>query len=207
MYYSKIILGLAISLSASGAAGAQANDVRIVGQMRDVMWKGELPGKIYLDTIASKKNLYGFGPVAYLSGEILSLDGRSYKSVVVSDTAMQVEETYDIKAPFFGYANIAQWKEQTLPDSIQTITQLEQYLDQVTKNARRPFLFRLSGTVKRATIHIVNLPRGATVSSPGEAHRGQQNYGVANEAAEIIGFFQQRIRRYLRTMIPICICI
>lgn len=157
--------------------------------MKNVMWKGQLYGNIDLDTIALKKDLYGLGPVECLSGEILILDGKSYKSTVVSDTSMKVVEDYHIKAPFFGYTNISRWIEQSLPDSIQTIPQLEQYLDQVTKSSPRPFMFRLSGTVEEATIHIVNLPKGSNVSSPAEAHQGQVNYSIKNEASEIVGFF------------------
>lgn len=166
-----------------------ARPVKIVGQMKDVMWKGQLSGKIHLDTIANKTNLYGFGPVEYLAGEILILDGRSYKSTVVSDTTMNVEETYDIKAPFLSYANISSWSAQPLPAHVQTISELEQYLDQVTKNSTRPFMFKLSGPVEKAAIHIVNLPKGSKVSSPAEAHQGQVNYHLTNEQAEIIGFF------------------
>ncbi len=163
--------------------------VKIVGEMKNVMWKGQLYGNIKIDTIANKTNLYGLGPVEYLAGEILIIDGKSYKSTVVSDSTMKVEETYDIKAPFFGYANIAKWAAQTLPDSIQTIQQLEQYLDKVTQFSPRPFMFKLSGTVEQATIHIVNLPKGSKVSSPDEAHNGQKNYELKNEQSEIIGFF------------------
>src|SRR5690554_5190739 len=142
------------------------NEVKIVGEMRNVMWKGQLGGNIHLDTIANKTNLYGLGPVEYLRGEILIIDGKSYKSTVVSDSTMLVEETYNIKAPFLGYTNISQWTEQTLPDNIQTIQQLEVYLDEITKNAPRPFMFKLLGIVERAKIHIVNLPEGSKVSSP-----------------------------------------
>ena len=163
--------------------------VMIVGEMRNVMHKGQLYGNINLDTIANKTNLYGLGPVEYLSGEILIIDGKAYKSTVISDSTMKVEETYEIKAPFFGYANISKWAEQTLPDSIQTIQQLEQYLDKVTKSSPRPFMFKLSGTVEQATIHIVNLPQGSKVSSPDEAHKGQVNYKLENEQSDIIGFF------------------
>jgi acetolactate decarboxylase len=157
--------------------------------MKNVMWKGQLYGNINLDTISNRKNLYGLGPVEYLAGEILIIDGTSYKSTVVSDTTMKVEETYDIKAPFFGYANIAKWTEQTLPDNIQTIQQLEHYLNGVTRSSPRPFMFKLSGTVEQAKIHIVNLPKGSKVSSPDEAHKGQKKYEIKNEQAEIIGFF------------------
>lgn len=176
-------------ISCSSKAQQKTSEVKIVGKMKNVMWKGQLYGNINLDTIANKINLYGLGPVEFLSGEILIIDGKSYKSTVVSETKMKVEETYDIKAPFFGYANITRWTEQTLPDSIQTMQQLEQYLDKVTQSASRPFVFKLCGTVEQATIHIVNLPEGSKVSSPDEAHIGQKNYELKNEQVEIIGFF------------------
>src|SRR5690606_31902196 len=112
-----------------------------------------------------------------------------YKSTVISEDAMRVEETFDIKAPFFAFANIPQWSEATLPDSVLTIPQIEAWLDEMTKNLSRPFLFRLEGIVERAKIHVVNLPEGSKVSSPQDAHKGQVNYQLNNEEVEIIGFF------------------
>ena len=191
MNFKTTLLGLTILalISCSSKAQQTINEVKIVGEMKNVMWKGQLYGNIKLDTISNKTNLFGLGPVEYLAGEILIIDGKSYKSTVVSDTTMKVEETYEIKAPFFGYANISKWTEQTLPDSIQSIQQLEQYLDNLTKSSLRPFMFKLTGTVEKATIHIVNLPKGSKVSSPDEAHKGQKNYELKNEESEIIGFF------------------
>lgn len=189
--FIKILLGLSIFTLANCASKAQhiTNKVKIVGQMKNVMWKGQLYGNINLDTISNKRNLYGLGPVEYLAGEILIIDGKSYKSTVVSDTTMKVEETYAIKAPFFGFNNINNWTEQTLPDDIYTMQQLEQYLDIITKSSSRPFMFKLLGTVEQANIHIVNLPKGSKVSSPDEAHKGQINYELKNERSEIVGFF------------------
>jgi acetolactate decarboxylase len=194
MNFKTTLLGLTILTLTSCSSKAQqtTNEVKIVGEMKNVMWKGQLYGNINLDTIANKTNLYGLGPVEYLSGEILIIDGKSYKSTVTSDTTMKVEETYDIKAPFFGYTNVSKWTEQTLPDSIQTIQQLETYLDKVTKKVPRPFMFKLAGTVELATIHIVNLPKGSKVNSPDEAHKGQKNYELKNEQADIIGFFSTK---------------
>lgn len=191
MKFKTTLLGLTILTltNCMTKAPQTTNEVKIVGQMKNVMWKGQLYGTINLDTITNKTNLYGLGPVEYLAGEIIIIDGKSYKSIATSDTTMKVEETYDIKAPFFGYSNISKWTEQTLPDSIQTIQQLETYLDKVTKNSPRPFMFKLSGTVEQAKIHIVNLPKGSKVSSPDEAHKGQINYELQNEQADIIGFF------------------
>jgi acetolactate decarboxylase len=189
--FKLILTGLIVLFFSSYNTSAQQrnNNVTIVGAMKNVMWKGQLYGNINLDTIANKGDLYGLGPVEYLAGEILIIDGKSYKSTVTSDTTMKVVETYDIKAPFFSYANISKWTEQTLPDSIQTIQHLEIYLGKLTKNLPRPFMFKLIGAVEQATIHIVNLPKGSKVSSPDEAHQGQKNYKLKNEQCEIIGFF------------------
>jgi acetolactate decarboxylase len=165
------------------------NEVKIVGQMKNVMWKGELFGNINLQEIANKEHLYGLGPVEYLAGELLIIDGKSYKSSVLTDSTMKVEETFDVKAPFFAYANVSQWSERALPEAVQTLEQLEKHLDQETKTSPRPFMFKLAGTVEQATIHLVNLPKGAKVSSPNDAHQGQTDYQISNENADIIGFF------------------
>ena len=50
-------------------------------------------------------------------------------------------------------------------------------------------MFRLTGTVETAKIHIVNLPKGSKVSSPDEAHKGQTDFPLTDEQAEIVGFF------------------
>lgn len=163
--------------------------VQIIGEMRNVMHKGELFGSISLDTIANKTNLYGLGPVEYLSGEVLIMNGHAYKSTVVSATEIKIEETFNVKAPFFVYTNVTDWDNVDLPDSIQSIPQLETYLDNTTKNKQRPFAFKLSANVETGDIHIVNLPKGTKVSSPEDAHKNQSTYKLSNEQVDMIGFF------------------
>jgi len=191
LHFKKTIPALTFLLWISFPSMAQqaAGTVNIIGQMKNVMWKGELLGNIHIDTITVKTNLYGLGPVEYLKGEILIMDGVSYQSTVVNDTMMNVEETFDIKAPFFSYAHIARWSRQPLPGDILTMQQLEIYLDSITRSAPRPFLFKLTGIGEQAAIHIVNLPAGTRVRSPAEAHTGQKTYELKNEASEILGFF------------------
>src|SRR5688572_26393491 len=110
-------------------AQSQRNEVKFTGSMKNVMWNGKLEGVIDLATIINKQHLYGVGPVEFLRGEILIIDGKSYRSSV-EGTGMKVEETFEIKAPFFVYANVDRWREQTLPEGIQTIQALETYLEQ-----------------------------------------------------------------------------
>lgn len=164
-------------------------DIKIVGAMKNVMWKGELGSSIDLDTISDKNGIYGLGPVSYLSGELLINNGKSYVSKVTSDSTMTVENTFKTSAPFLVYGNVTEWNEIDLPSDLNTIQDLEKFIDQKTSEFKRPFAFKLIGQVSSAIIHIQNLPEGTKVSSPDEAHQGQTNYNIQNEDAEIIGFF------------------
>lgn len=180
-----------ICLNALGEGQCLTGKVHITGEMRNVMWKGQLEGNIYLDTIANISNVVGLGPLEYLGGEIIVIDGKSYKSIVISDSSMEVVETFNIKAPFFAHANISNWSEELLDVDIQTIQQLESFLDNKMSGSSQPFMFKLAGFVKEATIHVVNLPVGTKVSSPDDAHKGLVKYQMENQEAEIVGFFSK----------------
>jgi acetolactate decarboxylase len=168
------------------------SDVTVIGQMKNVMMKGELFATINLDTISNKKHLFGFGPLEYLKGEILILDGKAYSSKVISDTTMLVVESYKIKAPFFAYATINEWKPIALPDSIFNLIQLENYLNVISVNDTKPYLFKLEGQIDSAKVHVVNLPEGTIVQSPDEAHQGLKHYHLQNETVDIIGFYSTK---------------
>ncbi len=165
------------------------SDIKIVGAMKNVMWKGKLGSSINLDTISDRNGLYGLGPVSYLTGELLINNGKSYVSKVTSDSTMTVEKTFNTSAPFLVYGNVTDWDKMELPANIKTIQDLEKFIDNRTTEFKRPFTFKLVGQVSSAIIHIQNLPEGTKVSSPAEAHQGQTNYNIENEDAEIIGFF------------------
>ena len=183
------LTAILVSVCLLSKAQVADNSIKIIGAMKNVMWKGDLKGRIFLDTISNKKNLYGLGPTEDLNGELLILDGQSYVSYVTSDVEMKVEESYQLKAPFFAYANVSKWSEQNLPNYIESISQLEAYLDSITKTMNRPYFFKLSGTIDQSKIHVVNLPKGTKVKSPEDAHKGQQNYNLKNKAVDILGFF------------------
>ena len=165
------------------------SEIKVVGAMKNVMWKGELGSSIKLDTISNKKGLYGLGPISFLAGELLINNGQSYVSKVTSDSTMTVEKTFDVSAPFFVYANVTEWNELDLPPNIKSIQNLEKFIDEKTTEYKRPFVFKLKGKVSTAIIHIQNLPEGTKVSSPDEAHQGQVNYKLIEKESEIIGFF------------------
>ncbi|MCR9181525.1 MAG: acetolactate decarboxylase [Flavobacteriaceae bacterium] len=159
--------------------------------MKNVMRLGKLEGSISLDTL-NKKNLYGIGPVENLQGELMIFDGISYVSKVKTDSSMTVETSFDIKAPFFVYAQVDEWESETLPSSISNLDTLERYLDEKFKERYEPVVFKIEGQIDSATIHIVNLPDGSTVSSPEEAHQGIVYYPITNAKVDILGFFSRK---------------
>lgn len=181
-------------------------DVKVVGAMRNVMWKGELDSQIDLDTIALHQGLYGLGPETFLRGEVLINEGSCYVLRVTSDSTMAVQKTYDVSAPFFVYTHVEEWNEMELPANIKTIRDLERLISEKASTYNRPFAFKLNGKVANALIHIQNLPEGTRVSSPGEAHQGQVNYELYDQPCEIIGFFSTNIRVYLPITTHFCIC-
>ena len=168
---------------------ATTSDVQITGAMRDVMWKGELGAKIALDSLAARPGYYGLGPLAGLRGELLLADGVPYVSTVGPDSSMQVRRDPTATAPFFVYARVQDWQSVPLPGSVRSIADLENFVDQQTKDAPRPFAFRLEGTITSAEIHVQNLAPGSVVSNPTEAHAGQVGYSLGNEEVRIVGFF------------------
>lgn len=169
------------------------NDIQIVSAMRNVMWKGELDGKLDLDTISIKQALYGLGPLEGLAGELLIVDGQTYCSRVAPDSTIVLEKNSKLKAPFFVYAHVHQWEEElVLPEKIGSIQALEDFLDQKYPGRHAPMVISLEGKIKSATIHIQNLEPGIKVSSPEEAHQGQVNYELGEEEVQIVGFFSRK---------------
>ena len=156
------------------------------------MQNGELQGRIDLDTLSNRKGLFGLGPKAFLSGEILVLDGKSYVSGIEVDSNIVVDETYDVSAPFFVFANVTDWVKAELPTEVRTMTDLEEFLGRYRSEQEAAFVFQLSGSIKQADFHIQNLAEGSTVSSPEDAHQGQVNYSLKDEKVEIVGFFSKK---------------
>lgn len=189
MKVKHIILSLCIFISYTLFAQTLHPKVKVVGAMSNVMRKGQLYGTIHLDSLTNKKNLYGLGPKEFLKGEILIVDGKSYVSSISENGEIKVEQTYDVKAPFFVYTRVKDWKAYKLPRRIKTLKQLEEFIDNKSKNKQRPFAFKLQGNFNKVKFHIQNLPDGVEVKSPKDAHTGQGKFERNVVNGTIIGFF------------------
>ncbi|MDG1375269.1 MAG: acetolactate decarboxylase [Flavobacteriaceae bacterium] len=177
-------------LFASCTKSTNISSIKVVGEMRDVMWKGDLKGKIATDSLNNKET-YGLGPIEFLKGEIVVFEGQSYVSKVVDSISHKVSKVPSVSAPFFVYSSNSDLKIVKFNRKNYTLKELEEYVNLVYKDYDQPLLIRIDGIFENIKVHSVNLPEGKKVSSPDEAHQGLTQYDFKNVSGSLIGFFSR----------------
>jgi len=158
--------------------------------MSDVMWKGDLEGKIATDSI-NNKEAYGLGPIEFLKGEILLFEGQTFVSKVIDSISHEVTKISSAKAPFFVYSTSSNLYVVDLPNKNYSLRKIEEQIDSIYKNYEQPLLIRIDGFFNELKLHSVNLPKGEKVSSPDEAHQGLTQYKFNGISGSLIGFFSR----------------
>ncbi len=166
------------------------SSVKVVGEMRDVMWKGDLKGKIATDSLNSKET-YGLGPIEFLKGEILLFEGQTFVSKVVDSISHEVTKIPSAMAPFFVYSLNSELKIVEFSPENYSLKGIEEHINSVYKDYDQPLLIRIDGEFNSMKLHSVNLPDGQEVSSPDEAHQGLTQYDFKNISGSLIGFFSR----------------
>ena len=185
-----IIYIFSVLLFASCTKSTNSSSIKVVGEMRDVMWKGDLKGKIATDSLNNKET-YGLGPIEFLKGEIVVFEGQSYVSKVVDSISHKVSKVPSVSAPFFVYSSNSDLKIVKFNHKNYTLKELEEYVNLVYKDYDQPLLIRIDGIFENIKVHSVNLPEGKKVSSPDEAHQGLTQYDFKNISGSLIGFFSR----------------
>ena len=185
-----IIYIFSVLLFASCTKSTNTSSIKVVGEMRDVMWKGDLKGKIATDSLNNKET-YGLGPIEFLKGEIVVFEGQSYVSKVVDSISHEVSKVPLVSAPFFVYSSNSDLKIVKFNRKNYTLKELEEYVNLVYKDYDQPLLIRIDGIFENIKVHSVNLPEGKKVSSPDEAHQGLTQYDFKNISGSLIGFFSR----------------
>lgn len=180
-------------LFASCTKSTNTSSIKVVGEMRDVMWKGDLKGKIATDSLNSKQT-YGLGPVEFLKGEIVVFEGQSFVSKVVDSISHEVFRIPSAKAPFFVYTRNSNLKGIELKPANYSLKGIEEYINTSYKEYDQPLLIRIDGVFDEIKLHSVNLPEGKKVSSPDDAHQGLIQYDYKNIKGSLIAFFSRNHR-------------
>ena len=172
-------------------SSTSTSSVKVVGEMRDVMWKGELKGKITTDSLNTKQT-YGLGPVEFLKGEILVFEGQTFISKVIDSISHEVNKVPSVSAPFFVYSSNSNFKEVEFNRENYTLKELEDYINLIYIDYDQPLIIRIDGIFDNIKVHSVNLPEDKKVSSPDEAHQGLTQYDFKNISGSLIGFFSRQ---------------
>jgi acetolactate decarboxylase len=168
--------------------GAQNGPVVPTGAMRNTMFNGQLTGIIQLDSLATP-GTYGIGPLEFLRGEVLVLDGTVFVSTATLESSMAVQQRSNVRAPFFVHQRVAEWTSVALPDSVVDLPLLDAFLTARFASIGRPFAFRMQGTFASVDVHIVDVPLGTIVHGPNDAHRHNKRYQAEGRTLDLVGFF------------------
>ena len=131
-----IIYIFSLLLLASCTKSTNTSSIKVVGEMRDVMWKGDLKGKIATDSL-NYKETYGLGPIEVLKGEIVVFEGQTFVSKVIDSVSHQVTKIPSVRAPFFVYSTNSDLKVVEFNRENFTLKELEEYINSVYKDYDR----------------------------------------------------------------------
>jgi acetolactate decarboxylase len=185
-----ILLVGSLSAQSSSTGG---EDVRWVGEMRQVMLNGDLSGHVDLAKLAKLPHLYAIGPLEQLRGEVTIFDGKPYISRIENDKLV-VDKSFAHRACFLVYAQVARWHEVSIPASVTTEAELERFVQQAAKannlNLHRPFPFRVMGKPDLMNLHVVNKTDNRPFHHE-DHEKIKVSFGLQNAAVEIIGFYSE----------------
>lgn len=141
------LFGLAIISSCNSTKPYNATTI---GEMEDLIKKGDMTTHIVLKDIETAPHAYAIGSVTNLKGSIVVNDGKPYTSFVQGDT-VAIDSTWNTEATVLVYAHADQWKEIEIPSEIKDWKQLEKFVSKAAKeyniNENVAFPFLLKGKV------------------------------------------------------------
>ncbi len=189
LYIALLLVGF---ISQHGKAQQQGK-VYTVGAMNE-MGKTNFKTQVWLDTIPDKSHLFGMGPYDRMKGEIMVFDGKPFYASAFEQGKAVVGQSWDIRSPFFVYANVSEWKTFELSGDISSVEDIQNKVAAIARKngyeLKEPFPFKIIGNFDDITTHIVT-PRSADV----EGYRAdikQQLFTFDNSTGSLLGFYSEK---------------
>ena len=163
------------------------------GALRTMM-SGNLEATASLDSLSKKSHLYALGAFENLKGEIQIFDGKAINSTVQTNELV-FDKTFDKKAALLVYAEVANWQDVKIPNQINSLTQLEEFIEEQSKqiglNTEKPLPYLIEGNAKSLNWHIIDWKDGNTEHTHQKHKESGLNGIEENIEIEIIGFFSK----------------
>ncbi len=184
---------LLIAFVSQDGLAQQSGKVYTVGAMNE-MGNNNFQTQVLLDTLPDKSHLFGMGPYDRMKGEIMVFDGKPFFASAFEEGRAVVGQSWDIRSPFFVYANVSEWEAFEISGEITAVEDIQNKVAAIAKkngyDIKEPFPFKIIGSFDSLTTHIVT-PRSTDV----EGYRAdvkQQVFSFDNSTGSLLGFYSEK---------------
>ena len=154
---------------------------------------GYYPAVFHMDTLQNKENVYAVGSMEGLVGEIQVFNSEAFHSRVQEDSVV-VGSSVTANAALMLYAQVANWREISMPLSVVNQEALVGFLEYDNEisglTSADPLIFTIEGKAEQISWHILKGPEKDSISEA--AHNVSRLSGVIEDAeVEILGFYSR----------------
>lgn len=142
-----VLLLLFISVCFSSCNSSKSYNATTIGEMEDLIKKGDMTTHKELKELESTPHLYAIGSVTNLKGFLVIDDSKPYTSFV-QDHAVEIDSSWNTAATLLVYAQVENWKEIPIPADVKDWKQLENFVmtsasdNKINLNNAFPFLLK-----------------------------------------------------------------
>ncbi|MBF0342701.1 MAG: hypothetical protein HQL06_00570 [Nitrospirae bacterium] len=176
--------------------------IEFSGSYKVIRGTGIASGAIWMDYFDNLKNVYGFGSIAHVRGEVTIFNSKLYVSKVYDKTVNMYDKTrYKVNDPSFGLQEAYQfvwlqqeeWQDIPIPNTVKTYKDLQLFVKEQAEKAGldvgKPFAFLMYGMPTEFKWHICSnvydvkeFPRNTFIIS-------KVQYYTIKEMIDIIGVY------------------
>ncbi|MBX7107497.1 MAG: acetolactate decarboxylase [Chitinophagales bacterium] len=158
-YLGMLTLLLLAAVSLNSCNSFKSYNATTIGEMEDLIKKGDMTTHIALKDISAAPHSYAIGSVTNLKGFIVVDDGKPYTSFVQGDS-VAIDSSWNTEATLLVYASVEKWTEVPVPADIQNWKQLEEFVMNSAKgqkiNLDVAFPFLLKGELQRVDWRVTD---------------------------------------------------
>lgn len=166
--------------------------VKVAGSLRKIMMKADFTVAVRLDTLVTKKNIYGLGPSENLKGEIIILNSKVYRTFVDGQN-LKNSEANNTNAAMLVFAQVANWESVTIQKSINSTKDLEAILAELAQ-ARKwddAFPFQLQVAEGKLEQHVIDWKQGE-VHTMDNHKKFARTLTSENKKSTLLGFYSTK---------------
>ncbi len=161
--------------------------VRVYGELRAIMQRGDLSPKVLLDTLNLKETTIGLGVASDLEGEIIIVNGKVYVSHV-EDGKIESEQTSKLTAAMLVMYEVG-ISDHLVSVDIDSIEHLEKFIGGYARS--QPLAFIINADEGEVFYHVIDWKQGVA-HTPGNHKQFAIRASFSNENVIMIGFYSEQ---------------